>query len=114
MTKINGYEKININGSSDIESLTSSENENYHIIVAVYEKLNYAKAFKKRLKREVNLDTRFMQLKSSTKTIYFVAIQEQFADKKNAAKELLKLKEKLKKESVSIINGDPWMLQNQQ
>lgn len=109
--KGNKYKVINPKSDNDVDLTMDSLNANYKIVLGVYQLANYAKDYQKFLKREMNYDTKLIQLPDHPKQYIYVCNLGEYARLKEALVKLKEVRAQVKSKSGEITRGDAWILQ---
>jgi len=105
------YKVISPKTDSDYNSIIESENANYKIVLGVYQLTLYAKDYQKFIKRELNMDSKLIQLSGHPKNYIYVCTQKEFGTLKDALSELKSIRKEVKSHSVEVTRGEAWILQ---
>ncbi len=105
------YKVINPKTDNDVDLAMDSLNANYKIVLGVYQLANYAKDYQKFLKREMNYDTKLVQLPDHPKQYIYVCNIGEYAKLKEALVKLKEVRAQVKNKSGEITRGDAWILQ---
>jgi type IX secretion system PorP/SprF family membrane protein len=109
--KGNKYKVINPKSDNDVDLTMDSLNANYKVVLGVYQLANYAKEYQKFLKREMNYDTKLVQLPDHPKQYIYVCNIGEYASLKEALVKLKEVRAQVKSKAGEITRGDAWILQ---
>lgn len=105
------YKVISPRNEKDFETLSDSVDANYKIVLGVYQLPSFAKEYQKFLTRELNYESKLVQLNDHPKKFIYVCVQKEFNDLREALNELKKIRKNIRSKSVEITKGEAWILQ---
>ena len=108
--KVTRYEVINVNSETDINSLIEDKDASYYIVLGAFRNLDKAKELKKVLKRDISLDTRLVAIETGDKTMYIVALSEEYEEVKKASRDVIQFRKTKREQYAGYLNGEPWVL----
>lgn len=109
--KKNKYKAISPVKEEDFTKLKAEENASYKIVLGVYKQLSFAKAFQKILLREMDFETKLLQLEGHASKFIYVCTDKEYGTLAEALKDLKVVRKKLKSQTTEITNGEAWILQ---
>ncbi|ASS50045.1 MAG: hypothetical protein A3D31_10765 [Candidatus Fluviicola riflensis] len=108
--KVTRYEVINVTSETDINSLIEEANATYYIVLGAFRNLDKAKELKKVLKRDISIDTRLVAIETGDKTMYIVALSEEYEEVKKASRDVIQFRKTKREQYAGYLNGEPWVL----
>ncbi|PBQ32311.1 hypothetical protein CNR22_11200 [Sphingobacteriaceae bacterium] len=105
------YKVIRAKTGNDFESFKESENANYKIVLGVYQNSGYSKDFQKFIKRELDLDTKLVQLPGHPKNYIYVCTVVEYTKLSDGLNALKSVRKTIKSKTIEITKGEAWILQ---
>lgn len=108
--KVTRYEVINITSETDIDLLIEESDATYYIVLGAFRNLDKAKELKKVLKRDISIDTRLVAIETGDKTMYIVALSQEYREVKKASRDVIQFRKTKREQYAGYLNGEPWVL----
>lgn len=105
------YKVISPKNEGDFANIVESEKANYKIVLGVYQNSGYAKDYQKFIKRELNMDSKLIQLPGHPKNYIYVCTSEEYNTLQEALTSLTTVRKTIKSKSIEITRGEAWILQ---
>lgn len=105
------YKVISPKNENDFSNMTESDKATYKIVLGVYQNSVYAKDYQKFIKRELDVDSKLIQLPGHSKNYIYVCTSEEFNTLQQALISLKAVRKTVKSKSIEVTRGEAWILQ---